>query len=259
MKAQLHTREIDPAEGRWKSRLLNLLLRLLVKSGHGRRIDIRKLRKQFERLDGQAPKTFPTDVHRSDVNCNGVAAQWLTPAHCRPERVLLYIHGGAFVAYTPEVYAAMVASWCRPLKTRALMLDYRLAPEHPFPTALHEALDAYRWLLDRASRPATSSSPATPPAATWRLRCCNGYVTKTRPCRAAPCCSRHFSTSPSAARVPWTMRAMTRSSPRPSPSAFAVSMPRRIPRAAGGIAAVRPLRWPAAAAVPGRQHRDAAG
>ncbi|CRI57565.1 alpha/beta hydrolase [Pseudomonas sp. CCOS 191] len=147
MNAQLHTREIDPAEGRWKNRLLNLALRLLVKSGHGLRIDIGKLRRQFERLDGQAPKTFPTDVHRADVNCNGVAAQWLTPAHCRPERVLLYIHGGAFVAYTPEVYAAMVASWCRPLKTRALMLDYRLAPEHPFPTALHEALDAYRWLL----------------------------------------------------------------------------------------------------------------
>ncbi|WP_110994861.1 alpha/beta hydrolase [Pseudomonas sichuanensis] len=147
-----YTRLIDPPEGRWKSRLVNGLLRLLVKSGHGLNIDIRTLRKQFGRLDGQAPKAFPADVQRLDVNCNGVAAQWLTPAHSRAERVLLYIHGGAFVAYTPEVYAAMVTGWCRPLKARALMVDYRLAPEHPFPAALDEALKAYCWLLEQGHK-----------------------------------------------------------------------------------------------------------
>lgn len=152
MNAQPYTREIDPPEGRWKSRLVNSLLRLLVKSGHGLNIDIGKLRKQFDRLDGQAPKALPKDVQRVEVNCNGVAAQWLAPADCRPERVLLYIHGGAFVAYTPEVYAAMVAGWCRPLKARALMVDYRLAPEHPFPAALNEALQAYRWLLEQGHK-----------------------------------------------------------------------------------------------------------
>ncbi|MDU9393926.1 alpha/beta hydrolase [Pseudomonas sp. zfem002] len=153
MNAQLYTREIDLPEGRWKSRLVNLALRLLVKSGHGLNIDIGKLRKQFDRLDGQAPKAFPANVRRDAVNCNGVAAQWLTPTDCRPERVLLYIHGGAFVAYTPEVYAAMVASWCQPLKARALLVDYRLAPEHPFPAALNDALKAYRWLQNQGIRP----------------------------------------------------------------------------------------------------------
>ncbi len=152
MNAQCYTREIDPPEGRWKCRMLSMALRLLVKSGHGLNIDIRKLRKQFERLDGQAPKAFPTDVQRTAVNCNGVAAQWLTPNHCRQERVVLYIHGGAFVAYTPEVYAAMVAGWCQPLKARALMVDYRLAPEHPFPTALDEAFKAYHWLLEQGHK-----------------------------------------------------------------------------------------------------------
>lgn len=140
---------IDPAQGRWRNRLLNLLLRLTVKSRHGLHIDIGELRKKFALLDRQAAKDIPVDVQRQAVTCNGVAAQWLVPRNHHPERVLLYIHGGAFVAYTPDAYAAMVATWCRPLKARALLVDYHLAPEHPFPTALEQCLDAYRWLLDQ--------------------------------------------------------------------------------------------------------------
>lgn len=143
------TRVLHPTRGRWASELLNLLLRLSVKSRHGLHIDIPKLREKFSQLNRQASRALLADVQRESVECNGVAAQWLVPKGYRQERVLLYIHGGAFVAYTPDVYAAMVASWCQPLKTRALMLDYRLAPEHPFPTALEECLAAYRWLLDQ--------------------------------------------------------------------------------------------------------------
>ncbi|MCG8291359.1 alpha/beta hydrolase fold domain-containing protein [Pseudomonas entomophila] len=142
------TRVIDPIEGRCKRRLLNLLLRVLVKSRHGLGIDIPHLRKQFAQLDRQG-KALPTDVHRVRVSCSGTPAHWLSPASCRPERVVLYIHGGAFVAYTPQIYAAMVAGWCKPLKARALMLDYSLAPESPFPTALDQAQVAYRWLLEQ--------------------------------------------------------------------------------------------------------------
>lgn len=147
-KGRADTHVIDPSEGRWKRRLLNLLLRLSVKSRHGLGIDIQRLRKQFAQLDRQG-KALPTDVHRARVSCNGVPAHWLSPANCHAERVVLYIHGGAFVAYTPQIYAAMVAGWCKPLKARALMLDYSLAPETPFPTALDQAGTAYRWLLER--------------------------------------------------------------------------------------------------------------
>lgn len=148
VSTRAHTRVIDPADGRLRRRLLNLLLRVLVKSRHGFGIDIPRLRTQFARLDHQS-KALPTDVHRIRVLCNGTPAHWLSPASCRPERVVLYIHGGAFVAYTPQIYAAMVADWCKPLKARALMLDYSLAPEHPFPTALDQADCAYRWLLEQ--------------------------------------------------------------------------------------------------------------
>lgn len=145
--ANTFTQVIHPGQGRWKSEALNLLLRLTVKSRLGLHIDIPKLRKQFSQLNRQASPSLLASVQRQSVDCDGVAAQWLSPVGHRPERVLLYIHGGAFVAYTPDVYAAMVASWCQNLKTRALLVDYSLAPEHPYPTALEECLAAYRWLL----------------------------------------------------------------------------------------------------------------
>src|SRR5262245_37351890 len=149
MRANAFTRIISPTQGRWTSELLNLLLRLSVKSRHGLHIDIPKLRGKFSQLNRQASPSLLAGVKRENVDCNGVSAQWLSPEGYRPDRVLLYIHGGAFVAYTPDVYAAMVSSWCQGLKTRALMVDYCLAPEHPYPTALEECLAAYRWLLDQ--------------------------------------------------------------------------------------------------------------
>lgn len=145
--------DIKPRRGRWKSAMVNLLLRLSVKSRQGLHINIAKLRDQFGKLNQQASPALLADVQRDDVSCNGVAAQWLTPKGCQRERVLLYIHGGAFVASTPDIYAAMMASWCKPMQARALMVEYRLAPEHPHPTALNECLEAYRWLLDQGIEP----------------------------------------------------------------------------------------------------------
>jgi acetyl esterase/lipase len=142
-------RYLNPVKGRWTRELLNLLLRLSVKSQHGLHIDIAKLRKNFARLNQQALKSLSTEACRESVQCNGVAAHWLTPEGSCPDRVLLYFHGGAFVAYTPDVYTAMVTSWCQPLNIRALLVDYRLAPEHPYPTALEDCLAAYHWLLEQ--------------------------------------------------------------------------------------------------------------
>lgn len=147
--ANTYTRFIHPTQGRWKIRLLSLLLRLSVKSRHGLHIDIPKLRQQFDQLNQQAGKALPSGVHCQGEVCNGVSAQWLSPEGHRSNRVLLYLHGGAFVAYTPDAYAAMVASWCQSLKTRGLMVDYHLAPEHPYPRALEDCLAAYQWLLEK--------------------------------------------------------------------------------------------------------------
>jgi acetyl esterase/lipase len=81
------------------------------------------------------------------VDCGGVSAEWIDVPETLPKRALLYLHGGAFAFRFPKIHAAMVARWCRRLGARALMVDYRLAPEHPHPAAADDCLDAYRWLL----------------------------------------------------------------------------------------------------------------
>ncbi len=61
---------------------------------------------------------------------------------------LLYLHGGGFIACSPETHRPLVGSLARRLGARAWVPQYRLAPEHPFPAALDDALGAYRHLLD---------------------------------------------------------------------------------------------------------------
>lgn len=72
---------------------------------------------------------------------------WLEGAAPDPQRVILFLHGGAFMFRYPKMHAAMVAPWCEALHARALAVDYRLAPEHPFPAAIDDCQAAYRWLL----------------------------------------------------------------------------------------------------------------
>lgn len=139
---------IRPDTGAWQRVLLNLLLRLAVKWQLGLHVDVPALRGRMGRLNRSAAPELP-GIRRERVSCHGAAADWLVPEGCRPERVLLYLHGGAFVARTPELHAAMLAPWCHKLKARALMVDYRLAPEHPYPAAAEDCHAAYRWLLEQ--------------------------------------------------------------------------------------------------------------
>jgi epsilon-lactone hydrolase len=74
-------------------------------------------------------------------------AEWLTPPVARRDAVVLYLHGGGYVIGSPRSHRHLAAAIARAAGTRALLLDYRLAPEHPFPAALEDAVAAYRWLL----------------------------------------------------------------------------------------------------------------
>lgn len=130
---------------------INLLLRVFVKWTQGLRLNVAQLRQRQAGLDRRMVQRLPQGC-LADVDCDGVAAQWLNlPGSA--ERVILYFHGGAFIARSPSLHAAMVARCCAPLAARALMVDYRLAPEHQFPAAADDCHRAYRWLLAQGYRP----------------------------------------------------------------------------------------------------------
>ncbi len=109
------------------------------------------LREAAARMDALAP-ALP-DVRSVPVDAGGVRAHWLDVRGARRDRVVLYLHGGAFVAETPAFHGALLARICREVHARGLMPSYRLAPEHRYPAALDDCLAAYRWLLDQGHAP----------------------------------------------------------------------------------------------------------
>lgn len=86
-------------------------------------------------------------VRREAVSTDGVPCEWIIPQDNRPGRVLLYLHGGGFVYGLSPLHLKLGAYLAQKTGLSALMVDYRLAPDHPFPAALVDCVTAYRWLL----------------------------------------------------------------------------------------------------------------
>lgn len=95
----------------------------------------------------------PRGVALQRVDAGGVPAEWLVPTRGASDGVLLYIHGGAWTIGWNLAHRWLVGHLARATGRRALAIDYRLAPEHPFPAALEDCLAAYRWLLRQGTRP----------------------------------------------------------------------------------------------------------
>lgn len=88
-------------------------------------------------------------IRTEPVTAGMAPALWVDPPAVRQDQVVLYLHGGAFVAETPTFHGALLARICREAGSRGLMLSYRLAPEHRYPAALDDCMAAYRWLLEQ--------------------------------------------------------------------------------------------------------------
>jgi len=95
----------------------------------------------------------PESVSFEKVNCDGVLAEWNIPKNVTNSGVILYIHGGAYVSCSISTHRPLVARIARASKTKALSIEYRYAPEHPFPAGLDDAVKTYHWLLKQGYDP----------------------------------------------------------------------------------------------------------
>lgn len=107
----------------------------------------RALMQRLVPLDA-ARARLPAGIGRQKISANGVRCEWLIPEDSPPDRALLYLHGGGFVLGISGLHLQMVAALAQKLQMRALMVDYRLAPQHPFPAPLDDCVTACRWLLN---------------------------------------------------------------------------------------------------------------
>jgi acetyl esterase/lipase len=110
--------------------------------------EMRSLNDLMESLASEPPA-----VHFEDIDLEGIPAMWVTPEVELNDRVLIYLHGGGYVFGSMKSHRKLVGHMAKSIGCRALNLDYRLAPEHPFPAAVEDATKAYIWLLRKGTKP----------------------------------------------------------------------------------------------------------
>ena len=108
--------------------------------------DIQEMRTAYEAFLAQS--AIPESVEVRPVNAGGVSSLALSTGAERGP-VVLYLHGGGYIVGSAYGYRPLVGALVVAAGVDALVPDYRLAPEHPFPAALEDALSAYRWLAEQ--------------------------------------------------------------------------------------------------------------
>ena len=109
--------------------------------------------RQFcEQQNGRMAR-LPEGVEVTPLQVEGMYAEWLATQGAAEDRVILYTIGGGYVSGSCKDHRSLVAKIARGSGVRILLFEHRLAPEHPYPAALEDAVAAYNWLLDQGFSP----------------------------------------------------------------------------------------------------------
>lgn len=120
------------------------------------------------------------------VYINTIEAQWLSPLHHNKNRVILYIHGGGFIAGSINSHKDLASRIAIASDAMVLIFNYRLAPEHPFPKGLADVRTVYQWVTDNFQTTHTISLVADSAGAGLALSLLSGLLTDGQP---LPACS----------------------------------------------------------------------
>ena len=113
---------------------------------------VSELRANFERF-AAGFADIPATTRFEAVENTGVDMEWVIAQNASDEAVVLYFHGGGYTIGSIPAYRDHTARLSAMTGVRTLSVGYRLAPEHPFPAALEDALEAYEWLLVQGMSP----------------------------------------------------------------------------------------------------------
>ncbi|MFX0187622.1 MAG: alpha/beta hydrolase [Candidatus Hodarchaeota archaeon] len=116
---------------------------------------VKLLRYAFEYGETLAQKKspIPDDVKIEKIIVNGIPAEWQIVPGAEKSRVLLYFHGGGWIMGSPNTCRLLTIELANATKMHVLSVDYRLAPEHPFPAAVEDCVAVYKWLLSNDINP----------------------------------------------------------------------------------------------------------
>ncbi len=131
---------------------LRALIRILRERGRPENPTVDGMRERYELLGERFPA--PTDAVCEPIEVEGRPAELIRTPGADPDRCVLYLHGGGYVLGSLGTHRNLACGISRAAGAQVLLLDYRLAPENPFPAAVEDAVAAYRWLLARGFDPA---------------------------------------------------------------------------------------------------------
>ena len=94
------------------------------------------------------------DVRLTPVEIRGVRCRWTDVAGVASDRVVVFLHGGGYVVGSLDSHRDQAIRFARATGARLLAVDYRLAPEHPFPAGIEDATAVYEWLIENGYPPA---------------------------------------------------------------------------------------------------------
>ncbi|MFW9943073.1 MAG: alpha/beta hydrolase [Candidatus Thorarchaeota archaeon] len=109
----------------------------------------RLLRFVFENSIKQDLENFPipTDIEIKSTILDKIPAEWVIPPNTIKDHVILHLHGGGWMLGSPLISRRITSAIAKATNLKILSIDYRLAPEYPFPTPLEDCVNAYNWLL----------------------------------------------------------------------------------------------------------------
>jgi monoterpene epsilon-lactone hydrolase len=127
-----------------RARVVRLITKQIFKSISGDD-DVEPVRDQMEKLAKRSRPAPGTHIRHATIA--GVECDWVVPKNCDESRVLLYLHGGAYLLGSSKTHRTMVSHIAKQAGVRAILPNYRLGPEDPFPAGLDDCLAVYRQLL----------------------------------------------------------------------------------------------------------------
>lgn len=128
-----------------RARIVRRITSRYVKGIDVSSVDVLDVRRRLNRLSRLLKRAFGVSLQVTTVN--GLGAEWLRPKGAPDGKVLLYLHGGAYLVGSCRTHRQLVSHIARAAGINALVPEYRLAPEYPFPAAIEDAVGVYRSLL----------------------------------------------------------------------------------------------------------------
>ncbi len=133
------------------SRLIRGLIQVNKPKGKIRNKSVEQLRQEFETDMSRYKLSQAVTIEK--VSVGKINCEWIVPPNVNSGRTLYYIHGGGFYAGSLNTHRVAVANFASSMGIRAFHIDYKLAPEYPFPAAVEDCVSVYKWLIEHDTSP----------------------------------------------------------------------------------------------------------